>query len=113
MNHLEKIAGYSRSVTDRKRCDGNKRPWKPNARLKRYVKTSVGRKSASRFLISITGKCSILFVTAIGVSSSKLPDHPGTTLALLRNGCMERRSTGEGAEYRMTEAGLLELSRPR
>jgi hypothetical protein len=47
------------------------------------------------------------------VSSSKLPDHPGTTLALLRNGWMERRSTGEGIEYRMTEAGLLELSRPR
>ena len=47
------------------------------------------------------------------VSSSKLPDSPGTALALLRNGWMERRSTGKGVEYRMTEAGLLELSRPR
>ena len=47
------------------------------------------------------------------VSSWKLPDPPGTTLALLRNGWMERRSTGEGVEYRMTEAGLTELSRPR
>jgi hypothetical protein len=26
---------------------------------------------------------------------------------------MERRSTGQGVEYRMTEAGLTELSRPR
>jgi hypothetical protein len=47
------------------------------------------------------------------VSSSKFPDTPGTTLALLRNGWMERRSTTEGVEYRMTEAGLTELSRPR
>jgi hypothetical protein len=47
------------------------------------------------------------------VSSLKLPDSPGTALALLRNGWMERRSTGKGVEYRMTEAGLLELSRPR
>lgn len=47
------------------------------------------------------------------VSSLKLPDSPGTTLARLRNGWMERRSTGKGVEYRMTEAGLLELSRPR
>ncbi|MET4333763.1 MULTISPECIES: hypothetical protein [unclassified Bradyrhizobium] len=47
------------------------------------------------------------------VSVSKLPDQPGTTLALLRNGWMEQRSTGEGVEYRMTEAGLTELSRPR
>ncbi|MET4315709.1 hypothetical protein [Bradyrhizobium sp. RT4b] len=47
------------------------------------------------------------------VSSSKLPDHPGTIIALLRNGLLERRSTDEGVEYRMTEAGLAELSRPR
>lgn len=47
------------------------------------------------------------------VSSSKLTDHPGTKLALLRNGWMERRSTGKGLEYRLTEAGLTELSRPR
>jgi len=37
--------------------------------LKRHVKTSVSRKSAGRSLISITGKCSILFVTAIGMST--------------------------------------------
>ncbi|MDH2348778.1 hypothetical protein [Bradyrhizobium sp. SSUT77] len=74
MNHLEKIAGCSRSVTDRKRCDGNKRAWKPNARLKRYVTT--GRKSAGRFLISITGKCSILFVTAIGCLLRSFPIIP-------------------------------------
>ncbi|TYL92644.1 hypothetical protein FXB40_24735 [Bradyrhizobium rifense] len=73
MNHLEKIAGCSRSVTDRKRCDGNKRAWKPNARLERYVKASVGRKSAGRFLISFTGKCSILFVTAIGCLLRSFP----------------------------------------
>ncbi|MET4273828.1 hypothetical protein ABIB68_002134 [Bradyrhizobium sp. F1.2.2] len=73
MNHLEDIAGCSRSVTDRKRCDGNKRPWKPNARLKRKVKTSVSRKSAGQSLISITGKCSILFVTAIGCLFRSFP----------------------------------------
>jgi hypothetical protein len=47
------------------------------------------------------------------VSSSKLTDHPGTKLALLRNGWMERRSTGKGVEYRLTGAGLAELSRAR
>jgi hypothetical protein len=46
------------------------------------------------------------------VSFSTLPDQPGTTLALLRNGWMEQRSTREGVEYRMTEAGLTELSWP-
>ncbi|WP_156948698.1 hypothetical protein [Bradyrhizobium sp. WSM1417] len=60
MNHLEKIAGCSRSVIDRKQCDGNKRPWKPNAR-------------AGRLLISITGKCSTLFVTAIGCLLRSFP----------------------------------------
>jgi hypothetical protein len=47
------------------------------------------------------------------VSSSKLTDHPGTKLVLLRNGWMERRLTDKGVEYRLTEAGLTELSRPR
>jgi hypothetical protein len=47
------------------------------------------------------------------VSSSKLTDHPGTKLALLRNGWMERRSTCKGVEFRLTGAGLTELSRPR
>ncbi|MET4357113.1 hypothetical protein ABIC08_007081 [Bradyrhizobium sp. RT9b] len=76
INHLEKHAGCSRSVTDRKRCDGNKRPWKLNAGLKRYVETSAGRKSAGRFLSSITGKCSILFVTAIGCLLRSFPITP-------------------------------------
>jgi hypothetical protein len=44
---------------------------------------------------------------------SKLPDTPGTKLTVLRNGWIERRATSEGVEYRMTEAGLTELSRPR
>jgi hypothetical protein len=45
------------------------------------------------------------------VSSSKLPDHPGITLALLRNGRVERRTTGVGSN--MPEAVLTKLSRPR
>lgn len=47
------------------------------------------------------------------IPCAKLPDAPGTKLALLRNGWVERRSAGEYIEYRMTEAGLAELSRPR
>ncbi|MCK1721882.1 hypothetical protein [Bradyrhizobium sp. 191] len=76
MNHLEKMAGCSRSVTDRKPCDGNKRLWKPNARLKRYFKTSLGKKSSGRFLISITGNFSIVFVTAIGCLPQSFPTAP-------------------------------------
>lgn len=47
------------------------------------------------------------------IASTKLPDTPRTTLALLRNGWIERRSTKTGIECRMTEAGLRELYQPR
>lgn len=66
MNHLEKIAGCSRSLSGRKLCDGNKPLWKSNSRLKRYCETSAGKKSAGRLLSTITGNFSIVFVTAIG-----------------------------------------------
>jgi hypothetical protein len=39
------------------------------------------------------------------------PINPEQRSLFLRNGWMEQRSTGEGVEYRMTEAGLTELSR--
>jgi hypothetical protein len=47
------------------------------------------------------------------VPYSELPDTPRTTLTLLRNGWMERRSSKDGVEYRITDAGLTELTRPR
>src|SRR5947208_1383957 len=77
-NHepFRKDCRVSRSVTDRKPCDGNKRLWKPNDRLKRYFKTSAGKKSAGRFLISITGNFSIVFVTAIGCLPQSFPTAP-------------------------------------
>jgi hypothetical protein len=91
MNHLEKIAGYSRSVTDRKRCDGNKRPWKPNARLKRSGQ-DIGRQEKRKPLFNQYHRQMLdPLRDRDWVPSSKLPDHPGTTLALLRNGWMERR----------------------
>jgi hypothetical protein len=47
------------------------------------------------------------------VRSSGLPEAPKTKLALLKNGWMERRDTLAGAEYRITKAGLAEVSLPR
>ncbi|MEH2492951.1 hypothetical protein [Bradyrhizobium sp. AZCC 2230] len=47
------------------------------------------------------------------IACMKLPDTPRTTLTLLRNGWIEQRATKDGIEYRITKAGLTELSRPR
>jgi hypothetical protein len=47
------------------------------------------------------------------IACLKLPDTPRTILTLLRNGWIERRATKDGVEYRITEVGLTELSRPR
>ncbi len=47
------------------------------------------------------------------VASSKLDDRPGTKLTLVRSGWMQTRSSKAGVEYRITEAGLAALSRPR
>ena len=47
------------------------------------------------------------------VPGSRLPEAPKVTAVLLRNIWLEQRSTEAGLEYRMTEAGLAELSRPR
>ena len=47
------------------------------------------------------------------IASTKLPDTPRATLTLLRNRWIERRETKDGVEYRITEVGMTELSRPR
>lgn len=46
-------------------------------------------------------------------SCLKLPEAPRTKLALLRNGWIERRTSVDGVEYRMTDAGLAALNQPR
>src|SRR5438552_17098204 len=92
MNHLEKIAGYSRSVTDRKRCDGNKRAMETERPLE-TIRQDIGRQEKHKPLFN---QCHRQFLDRLGdrdwLSSSKLPDYPVTALALLRNAWTERRS---------------------
>lgn len=62
----KRLPTFPDTATDRKGWDGNIGPWKPNARLKQFFKTSRGENGVDRFLISITGNSSIACVISIG-----------------------------------------------
>ncbi|MGY4435068.1 hypothetical protein ACVWWO_007545 [Bradyrhizobium sp. F1.13.1] len=77
MNHLEKIAGCSRSVTDRKRCDGNKGPWKPKRPLE-TMRRDISEQAKRRPLFNQHHRQMLAppFVTATGCLLRSFPITP-------------------------------------